>query len=314
MPGCAPSRSGRSFPKALATLGLFAASAAVAAPPTIVTRLIAPGSGAHWAAVAPGAALTVEVRIDAPALSTIGASYLLEQSVPSGAGWFAITNRSQAGSPFNDAGGGATLPAVIAAPGNVLAPITLVNLGNNTPGLAGLPPAANILVSTLTLTCRPDTPPGTYRIRPAPAVSFATEVSTTALGTDVTMGTAYFDIFVGTAPPRIDIDGNGSYDALTDGLLAIRYLFGLTGTALTNGAIGAGAARTTPATVLAFLESVRPLFDIDGNGEVDALTDGLMLIRHLFGLRGTALIAGAIGPGATRSTAEIESYIQSIMP
>src|SRR5207244_9071342 len=27
--------------------------------------------------------------------------------------------------------------------------------------------------------------------------------------------------------PRIDIDGNGSYDALTDGLLIVRYLFGL---------------------------------------------------------------------------------------
>ena len=50
------------------------------------------------------------------------------------------------------------------------------------------------------------------------------------------------------------------------------------------------------------------------NGEADALTDGLMLIRYLFGLRGAALTAGAIGPGATRTGAQIETYIQSLMP
>ena len=43
----------------------------------------------------------------------------------------------------------------------------------------------------------------------------------------------------------LDVDGNNIQDALTDGLIIIRALFGLTGTAVTNGAIGAGAARTT---------------------------------------------------------------------
>ena len=55
--------------------------------------------------------------------------------------------------------------------------------------------------------------------------------------------------------------------------------------------------------------------DIDGNGAVDALTDGLMLLRYLFGLRGDMLIGGAVSPDATRSTAaDIEGYIQSYMP
>ena len=50
--------------------------------------------------------------------------------------------------------------------------------------------------------------------------------------------------------------------------------------------------------------------DIDQNGKVDALTDGLLLIRYAFGLRGNALIAGAIGPGAARNTAlAIETYL-----
>jgi hypothetical protein len=113
---------------------------------------------------------------------------------------------------------------------------------------------------------------------------------------------------------RLDIDGNNTYDALTDGLLIIRYLFGLTGTSLTSGAIGAMPMRATPMEIVQYLDSIKPALDVDGNGQSDALTDGLMLIRYLFGLRGTSLTAGAIGGGATRTAAQIETYIQSLMP
>jgi len=117
------------------------------------------------------------------------------------------------------------------------------------------------------------------------------------------------------APLRIDIDGDGTYDALTDGLLIIRYLFGLTGTSLTDQALGSGATLTEPTQLVAHLDDIRPVFDVDGNGVADALTDGLMLIRYLFGLRGPALISGAIGAEASRATAQdIETYIQSLMP
>ena len=43
---------------------------------------------------------------------------------------------------------------------------------------------------------------------------------------------------------------------------------------------------------------------IDGNGESKALSDGLLLIRYLFGFTGDALIVGAIGEGATRDTSD----------
>ncbi len=70
-----------------------------------------------------------------------------------------------------------------------------------------------------------------------------------------------------------------------------------------------------PPLVLNHLNDIRPIFDIDGNGQVDAFTDGVLLLRYLFGLRGPALIAGTSAPGATRiSPMAIESYIQSIMP
>ena len=119
----------------------------------------------------------------------------------------------------------------------------------------------------------------------------------------------------GTLPARIDVDLNSQYDALTDGVVILRYLFGMSGSALTGGAIGAGALRADPAAVNSFLDNIAPQLDVDGNGHADSLTDGLMVVRYLFGLRGASLIQGAIGAGATRTTApQIESYIAGLLP
>ncbi len=53
--------------------------------------------------------------------------------------------------------------------------------------------------------------------------------------------------------------------------------------------------------------------DIDGDGRVDALTDGLLLIRWQFGLTGPSLIANAVNAGATRTTAPaIEAYLKQL--
>lgn len=113
----------------------------------------------------------------------------------------------------------------------------------------------------------------------------------------------------------LDVDGNGQYDALTDGLLTLRYLNGMTGAALTTGATAAGAPRTDPAMVAAYLLSVLPQLDIDDDGQADAMTDGLLILRYLFGLRGTALTAGAVAGSANRDTeSAIETYIQGLTP
>jgi len=113
--------------------------------------------------------------------------------------------------------------------------------------------------------------------------------------------------------PKLDIDGTNNCDALTDGLLIIRYLFGLSGNALINSALGPAATRTTEAQIGSYLDEIRPALDIDGNGQVDALTDGLLIIRYLFGLRGDSLTAGAVGSAATRPGApEIEAKLQQL--
>ena len=57
------------------------------------------------------------------------------------------------------------------------------------------------------------------------------------------------------------------------------------------------------------------IVDMDQNGTVDALTDGLIILRYFFGLRGDSLINGAMASDATRSTAEeIEAHMQSLLP
>ena len=151
-------------------------------------------------------------------------------------------------------------------------------------------------------------------------------VQTTAARIKVeAIGNIFFDIsdanftIAGTAPPAsLDVDASSptsKYDALTDGLLVLRYLFGLTGPALTNGALGPGATRTDPADIKAYLDAMRSSLDIDGNGTVDALTDGLLVLRYMFGVRGSALVSGALGPLPSRmAPADIETYILSLMP
>jgi plastocyanin len=53
------------------------------------------------------------------------------------------------------------------------------------------------------------------------------------------------------------------------------------------------------------------VLDIDGNGEVTGSTDGLLVVRYLLGLRGAALVEGAVGNCPGRNTAGIESYLAS---
>ena len=57
------------------------------------------------------------------------------------------------------------------------------------------------------------------------------------------------------------------------------------------------------------------ILDIDANGSVDALTDGLIILRYLFGLRGDNLVNSATASDAMRNdAADVEAYIQSLMP
>jgi hypothetical protein len=99
-------------------------------------------------------------------------------------------------------------------------------------------------------------------------------------------------------PGTLDVDGDGQCRALTDGVIALRHVFGFRGEALVQDALGAGATRRDPAEIVAWLEYRASMLDIDGVGGVQPLTDGVLVARHLFGFRGTGLFAGATGAGA----------------
>ena len=72
-----------------------------------------------------------------------------------------------------------------------------------------------------------------------------------------TAGTSFGDVYTMKTPyPALDIDQNDIIDATTDGLLVVRYLLGLRGTALVTGALGTNAQRTDPAAIEAHLESL----------------------------------------------------------
>lgn len=130
-------------------------------------------------------------------------------------------------------------------------------------------------------------------------------------------GVSNLEEFLAGTPPfgSIDVDGNSQYDALTDGLLLLRSMFGLTDEALISGTVGSDAIYTTSEDILAQIDLLGDLIDVDGNGSIDALTDGLVTLRYLFGLRGDPLVDGVIGSGASRTTAaEIEAHLDSISP
>lgn len=111
----------------------------------------------------------------------------------------------------------------------------------------------------------------------------------------------------------LDIDQDGSEAPLTDGLLIIRHLFGFTGTALSQGATGSDAQRTDPSAITQYLNDNLDTLDIDASGDVTPLTDGLLIIRHLFGFTGTALTQGAVSSAGTRQSSEdIGTYLASI--
>ncbi|TAG79653.1 MAG: hypothetical protein EAZ21_10070, partial [Betaproteobacteria bacterium] len=130
------------------------------------------------------------------------------------------------------------------------------------------------------------------------------------------------------AVPLLNIDNSDAstqYDPATDGVLLLRYLLGVRGGALTAGALGSGATRDA-AQVTGYLSAFIPAnqaqspFDVDGDGIVSPLTDGLMILRRL--LNPTAAVSNAAAMSAitagakrgTRTDAQIVTAIDALKP
>jgi hypothetical protein len=92
-------------------------------------------------------------------------------------------------------------------------------------------------------------------------------------------------------------------------------MFGLDGSALVAETIASDAVYRESVDIEARITTLGDLADIDGNGDIDALTDGLLTLRYLFGLQGDTLINGVVAGNSTRKTAEeIEAHLETLMP
>ena len=135
-------------------------------------------------------------------------------------------------------------------------------------------------------------------------------------GTGASLGsTVNLNIAAGRSP-SLDVDADGRADAFTDGMLIARYLMGFTREALTSGVMNPAGIRTTPDHLIAFLASLRTtMLDVDCNGQAEALTDGMLIMRFMMGFQGSALIQDLVDPTGCRNTAPlIIAYLSQFTP
>lgn len=142
----------------------------------------------------------------------------------------------------------------------------------------------------------------------------ANNPSDAASDLDVDGLTALQEFVAGTIPiASLDIDGNGQFDGLTDGLLVLRYMFGFSGEQLINGSVATDALYTSAGVIEARIEGLGERIDIDANNQLDALTDGLLILRYLLDFHETALTDNALSSDASRvEPAAIEAYLESL--
>ena len=142
-----------------------------------------------------------------------------------------------------------------------------------------------------------------------------TTIRFTAASHDARYGFSGEDIDVSFVEASLDVDGNGTADALTDGLLMSRYLLGATGDALVEYALAPNATRTDPQEIVDYLDVLQDtMLDPNGDGLTTAFGDGVILSRYLLGYRDTQLIS-VTTPASTRTTGQaVADYLEDFHP
>ncbi len=172
------------------------------------------------------------------------------------------------------------------------------------------------------------------------ATSFVINASALAVGTykanlcipsnDPARPLALVPVNLTVEPAFLNIDTSGPatiYDAATDGVLLVRYLLGHRGADLIAGARGTGVNLRDAAQIEAFFTALIPAnqalspFDVDGDGVVLPMTDGLMILRRLLNPNAinvmTAAEQAAITANAKRGSltdAQVLQRIEALKP
>jgi hypothetical protein len=150
----------------------------------------------------------------------------------------------------------------------------------------------------------------------APLFATANALQATSPSTGVRSGYfATFGLPASTPPCWFDVDANGSISATRDALPLMRSMLTLPSSQWLT-ASGIASANAHGARTRALLARSTHALDVDGNGVVEPHTDGVLLLRALYGFNDTSLIAGALGvPSASggwrNSASAIRSYLQT---
>lgn len=108
----------------------------------------------------------------------------------------------------------------------------------------------------------------------------------------------------------IDLDGSGEFQFANDGIILLAFSLGSTGTQLeafrATGDVRRGVEIQTT------IEQLANSLDIDGNGEFQFSTDGMILLSHSLGSAGSQLEAFA-GTDAVRDSGAIESRLDGLL-
>jgi hypothetical protein len=109
-----------------------------------------------------------------------------------------------------------------------------------------------------------------------------------------------------TLSPDFDIDGDGVCDAATDATLVARYLFGMRDQLLIANLpliVNSAAAQTVASKITALGTAL----DVNNDGAVDALNDGLLLTRYALGINDATITNGV--KAGSRNAAAIKTYL-----
>jgi hypothetical protein len=177
------------------------------------------------------------------------------------------------------------------------------------PPLAAPVPTGTITVSDGTASCVITLPATTCSFNPSGMGSktlVASYSGDASFNGSVSPGVSH-SVTTGCA---LTVDGASAPQATTHGLLILRKLLGLPGDALTRGAITAGAFVSDPQVIADRINAMvaNGMLDLDGDGHVYPHTDGLILLRAMFGLTGTAVTQGT---GITASWATIRDALNA---
>ena len=127
------------------------------------------------------------------------------------------------------------------------------------------------------------------------------------------VGFAFLSSSATVTASKLDVDANGLLGPLSDGSLILRYLFGFSGPSLVSGAVGPDCKRCDAPTITTYLAGLGLVLDIDGNGTLGPLSDGLMILRFLFGFSGATLVSDPMAPNCTRcDVPAITEYLESL--